>query len=35
MTFAVPLSLFNEMEANVAGSFPQRPTWQGLVKEQQ
>ena len=32
MTFAMPLALFKEMEANVAGSFLERPTWQSLVK---
>ena len=32
MTFAVPLSLFEEMESNVEGSFLQRPTWQTLLK---
>jgi hypothetical protein len=32
MTFAVPLSMFKEMERNVAGSFLERPTWQGLLK---
>ncbi|CAB1060001.1 hypothetical protein D1BOALGB6SA_4766 [Olavius sp. associated proteobacterium Delta 1] len=32
MSFAAPLSLFKEMEANVSGSFLERPTWQSLVK---
>jgi len=32
MTFAVPLSMFKEMEGNVVGSFLERPTWQSLVK---
>ena len=32
MTFTVPLAMFNEMENNVAGSFLERPTWQGLLK---
>jgi len=32
MTFALPFALFEELEANVAGSFLQRPTWQSLVK---
>jgi len=32
MTFAMPLAMFKEMEANVAGSFLERPTWQSLVK---
>jgi uncharacterized protein (DUF169 family) len=32
MTFAVPLTMFEEMEANVADSFLERPTWQSLVK---
>jgi hypothetical protein len=31
MTFAVPLSLFKEMEDNVEGSFLQRPTWKSLL----
>jgi hypothetical protein len=34
VSFAVQLSLFNEMEeANAAGSFLERPTWQRLVQE--
>jgi hypothetical protein len=33
MTFAVPLAMFKEMESNVAGSFLERPTWQGLVSD--
>ncbi len=32
MTFAMPLAMFKEMEANVAGSFLERPTWLTLVK---
>ncbi|MGW8303837.1 MAG: DUF169 domain-containing protein [Desulfobacterales bacterium] len=32
MTFTVPLAMFKEMESNVAGSFLERPTWQGLLK---
>ena len=32
MTFTVPLAMFEEMERNVAGSFLERPTWQGLLK---
>lgn len=32
MSFAVPLSMFEEMEANVPGSFLERPTWQELTK---
>lgn len=32
MTFAVPLSLFREMEENVPGSFIERPTWKNLQK---
>lgn len=32
MSFAAPLSLFNQMEANVEGSFLERPTWQSLVR---
>ncbi|MEJ2168482.1 MAG: DUF169 domain-containing protein [Desulfobacterales bacterium] len=35
MSFAAPLSLFNEMEANVEGSFLERPTWQSLVQGKQ
>lgn len=31
MTFAMPLSLFLEMEENVAGSFLERPTWKSLL----
>jgi hypothetical protein len=31
MTFTVPLAMFKEMENNVAGSFLERPTWQGLL----
>jgi len=31
MTFAVPLAMFEEMERNVADSFLERPTWQGLL----
>lgn len=31
LTFAMPFSLFIEMEANVEGSFLQRPTWQELL----
>ncbi len=31
MTFAVPFSLFNEMEQNVPGSFLERHTWQSLL----
>ena len=33
MTFAVPFSLFNEMEQNVPGSFLERHTWQSLLSE--
>jgi uncharacterized protein (DUF169 family) len=32
MTFATPLSLFEEMENNVIGSFLERPTWKSLLK---
>ena len=32
MTITVPLAMFKEMESNVAGSFLERPTWQGLLK---
>ena len=32
MTFAMPLTMFEEMEDNVAGSFLERPTWMTLVK---
>jgi hypothetical protein len=31
LSFAVPFPLFQEMEANVAGSFLQRHTWQQLL----
>jgi uncharacterized protein (DUF169 family) len=31
MSFAVPLSIFQEMEANVPGSFLERPTWNHLM----
>lgn len=31
LTFAMPFSLFMEMEANVEGSFLQRPTWQEIL----
>jgi uncharacterized protein (DUF169 family) len=30
MTFSVPLALFQEMEANVSGSFLERETWRSL-----
>lgn len=33
MTFAVPFSLFEEMERNVPGSFLERHTWQSLLSE--
>lgn len=33
LSFAVPFSLFAEMEGNVKGSFLERPTWQALLKE--
>ncbi|HAA04732.1 MAG TPA: hypothetical protein DCE18_15400 [Syntrophobacteraceae bacterium] len=32
-TFAMPWALFQEMEANVPGSFLERKTWQSLVSE--
>jgi uncharacterized protein (DUF169 family) len=32
LSFAIPFALFQEMEANVAGSFLQRHTWQELLK---
>jgi len=32
MSFAVPLSLFQEMEANIPGSFLERPTWEHLLR---
>jgi len=32
MTFAVPQAMYEEMERNVADSFLERPTWQGLLK---
>ncbi len=35
MSFAVPFSLFREMEENVEGSFLERPTWQALMKLKQ
>ena len=31
MTFSVPMAMFKEMESHVAGSFLERPTWQGLL----
>lgn len=31
MRFAFPLSLMHKIEANIPGSFPERPTWQDLV----
>ena len=34
MTFSLPLSLFAEMEQNVAGSFLERHTWQALALEE-
>ncbi len=33
MSFTVPFALFQEMEANVAGSFLEKPNWQGLAKD--
>jgi hypothetical protein len=32
MTFAVPFVMFQEMEANVPGSFLERNTWKELMK---
>ena len=32
MTFAVPLKMFQEMEANVEGSFLERPVWEKLAE---
>ncbi len=32
MSFAMPFMLFQEMEANVTGSFLERHTWQELLK---
>ncbi|TAM48575.1 MAG: hypothetical protein EPN53_09600 [Acidobacteria bacterium] len=32
MTFAVPLAMFEEMEANVPGSFLERDTWRELME---
>lgn len=32
MSFAVPLAMFHEMEANVPGSFLERHTWKELMK---
>ena len=31
LSFAMPFTLFREMEANVEGSFLQRHTWQELL----
>lgn len=33
MTFAVPIKMFKAMEANVTGSFLERPVWEKLAKE--
>jgi hypothetical protein len=33
MTFAVPMKMFKEMEANVAGSFLERRVWEKLAAE--
>lgn len=33
MSFAAPFSLFERMEANVAGSFLERATWRKLVTD--
>jgi hypothetical protein len=33
MSFTMPLALFNEMEANVEGSFLQGSVWQSLTVE--
>jgi len=33
LTFSVPFAMFSEMEANVAGSFLERPTWQHLMQD--
>jgi uncharacterized protein (DUF169 family) len=35
LTFAAPLSLFDEMEGNVEGSFLERHTWRELVREKE
>jgi uncharacterized protein (DUF169 family) len=35
MSFAVPLAMFQEMEANVPGSFLERHTWKELMKLKQ
>jgi hypothetical protein len=32
MSFAVPLAMFHEMEANVPGSFLERNTWKELME---
>ena len=32
MTFAVPLAMFKELEANVEGSFLERPVWEKLAE---
>jgi uncharacterized protein (DUF169 family) len=31
LTFSIPFAMFEEMEANVAGSFLERPTWRALL----
>ena len=33
MTVALPFALFEEMEANVAGSFLERDTWRSLLAD--
>jgi len=33
--FAVPFTLFEEMEKNIPGSFLERHTWQGLLKTEE
>lgn len=33
LTFAVPFSMFEEMEGNVSGSFLDKRTWKGLMRE--
>jgi len=34
LSFAMPFALFQEMEANVPGSFLERPSWKELLKLQ-
>ena len=32
LSFAIPFALFQEMEANVPGSFLERPSWKELLE---